>query len=262
MARATLDAISAPSTHLPKRCRGCSQLLPGLPSTSDSADDGTAGGKRDRWAPSPCTCPGKRPPVSRLLTRLMPDGRSDRRLWVLIAVFLVTRVAMAFLAGNPQSYTRSGLPVTPYVYQCRDWGLQIVALGRTPYVGVPIEYPPGLLPFILFPAWMLQALHIPFLPSFVFLMMLADALGFIGVYRLATRWGSMLGPWLWVIGLPLLGPMVLLRLDLVPAVATIWCLQRAAAGRWTSAGAFLGFGIIAKIYPLFLLPAGIAIDRT
>ena len=200
--------------------------------------------------------------MSRLLTRLMPDGRSDRRLWVLIAVFLVTRVAMAFLAGNPQSYTRSGLPVTPYVYQCRDWGLQIVALGRTPYVGVPIEYPPGLLPFILFPAWMLQALHIPFLPSFVFLMMLADALGLIGVYRLATRWGSMLGPWLWVIGLPLLGPMVLLRLDLVPAVATIWCLQRAAAGRWTSAGAFLGFGIIAKIYPLFLLPAGIAIDRT
>jgi hypothetical protein len=115
------------------------------------------------------------------------------------------------------------------------------------------------LPFILFPAWLLHALHIAFLPSFVFLMTVVDALGLIGLWRLATRWGSTLGPWLWVIGLPLLGPMVLLRLDLVPAVATIWCLERAAAGKWTTGGAFLGFGIIAKIYPAFLFLPGLAI---
>jgi hypothetical protein len=184
---------------------------------------------------------------------------NHRGPWILLIIFLVTRVVMAFLAGNPELYTRSGLSATPYVYQCRDWGLQIVALGRTPYVGVPIEYPPGLLPFIVFPAWLLHVLHIPFLPSFVALMTVVDALGLIGLWRLAARWGSMLGPWLWVIGLPLLGPMVLLRLDLVPAVATIWCLQRASVHRWTTAGAFLGFGIIAKVYPAFLFPIGLSI---
>jgi hypothetical protein len=216
----------------------------------------------DRRCPSGRLPPAaNQPPMSRSISRLVPS-QTDRRLWVLLSIFLVTRVVMAFLAGNPQVYTRSGLPVTPYVYQCREWGLQIVASGRTPYVGVPIEYPPGLLPFILLPAWLLHALNVAFLPSFVFLMAVVDALGLIGLLRLATRWGSMLGPWLWVIGLPLLGPMVLLRLDLVPAVATIWSLQRAAAGRWTTAGAFLGFGIVAKIYPAFLLPSGLFVAPT
>jgi uncharacterized membrane protein len=45
----------------------------------------------------------------------------------------------------------------------------------------------------------------------------------------------------------------------VPAVATIWCLERAAAGRRRAAGAFLGFGCLAKLYPCLLLPAAIVI---
>lgn len=191
------------------------------------------------------------------------DDPGERRwFWGLVGVFLITRVAMAFLAGNPQIYTRSGLPVTPYVYESRDWGLQIVAAGRAPYAGVPIEYPPGLLPFVLLPASLLHAFQMPFLPSFVFLMTAVDAFGLIGLWRLSAQGDSMLGPWLWVIGLPLLGPMVLLRLDLVPAVALIWAIQRATAGAWTGAGAFVGFGIIAKIYPGFLFPIGLAIARS
>ena len=191
------------------------------------------------------------------------EDESERRwLWALVAVFVITRIAMAFLAGTPRLYTGSGLPVTPYVYESRDWGLEIVASGRTPYAGVPIEYPPGLLPFVLLPASLLHTLHIPFLPSFVVLMTAVDALGLIGLRRLSARWGSRLGPWLWVIGLPLLGPMVLLRLDLVPAVALVWAIERAAADRWTGAGGLVGFGILAKIYPAFLFPIGLAIARS
>jgi hypothetical protein len=138
---------------------------------------------------------------------------------------------------------------------------QVVASGGMPYSEVPIEYPPGVLPFVLVPAWLQHHLRIPFPPSFILLMIAVDGLGLTGLRRLGRRWGSDLGAWLWVVALPLLGPIVLLRLDLVPAVATIWCLERAAAGRWTAAGAFLGFGCLAKLYPLFLLPAAIVIAR-
>ena len=191
--------------------------------------------------------------------RLASPRPLDRRLLVLVGVFLITRLVMAFLAGNPLLYTRSGPAVTYDVYLYREWGSQIVASGGMPYSEVPIEYPPGILPFVLLPAWLLHQLQVPFLLSFVLLMTVVDGLGLTGLRRLGRWWGSDLGAWLWVVALPLLGPIVLLRLDLVPAVATIWCVERAAAGRWTAAGAFLGIGCLAKLYPVFLLPAAIVI---
>jgi hypothetical protein len=190
------------------------------------------------------------------LTSLRP---LDRRHLALVGVFLSTRLVMAFLAGNTPLWGPSGPAVAVDVYLYRDWGTPIVASGGMPYSEVPIEYPPGILPFVLVPAWLLHQLKVPFLLSFVVLMTVVDGLGLLGLQRLGRRWGSDLGAWLWVVALPLLGPIVLLRLDLVPAVATIWCLERAAAGRWTAAGAFLGFGCLAKVYPVFLLPAAIVI---
>jgi hypothetical protein len=183
----------------------------------------------------------------------------DRRLLALLGVFLGTRLVMAFLAGNPPLWTPSGPTVVLDVYTYREWSFRIVASGGMPYSEVPIEYPPGILPFVLVPAWLLHQLKVPFLLSFILLMTVVDGLGLLGLQRLGRRWGSDLGAWLWVVALPLLGPIVLLRLDLVPAVATIWCLERAAAGRWTAGGMFLGFGCLAKVYPVFLLPAAIVI---
>jgi hypothetical protein len=197
--------------------------------------------------------------VRSVTTRGSPHSLGWRHLAALLGVFLITRVAMAFFAGIPSLYTGTGPPITADVYLYRQWGLEIVTSGRMPYSQVPIEYPPGLLPFIILPAWLLHHLSLPFLPSFVLLMGMVDAVGLIGLWRLARRWGSPIGAWVWVVGLPLLGPVALLRLDVVPAVATIWCLERAAAGKWTAAGAFLGFGALAKLYPAFLLPAAIII---
>jgi len=191
-----------------------------------------------------------------------PHARRWRRWpWALLGAFLITRFVMVILAGDPDWYTGDGLPATPYVYQSRDWALQVVALHETPYAGAPIEYPPGLLPFILVPAWVLRVARIPYLPTFVLLMIVVDALGLLGTWRLSIRWGSRLGPWVWVVGLAVLGPMVFLRLDLVPAVATIWSLQRVAAAAPGQAGAFLGFGVLAKIYPAFLLPGAAVLVR-
>jgi hypothetical protein len=76
----------------------------------------------------------------------------------------------------------------------------------------------------------------------------------IGLLLIARRWGSLLGPGLWVGLIPLIGPVTYLRLDLVPAVATIWAVERMSKGSWRGAGAWLGFGAVAKLYPLVLLP--------
>ncbi len=58
---------------------------------------------------------------------------------------------------------------------------------------------------------------------------------------------------MWTLLVPLLGPIAYVRLDLVPAVATIWALERAQARGWFGAGAWLGFGAAAKLYPGLLL---------
>jgi hypothetical protein len=92
-------------------------------------------------------------------------------------------------------------------------------------------------------------------------MLLVDAAGLVGLVRLARARGSVLGPWLWVGMVPMLGPVAYLRLDLVPAVATIWAFERASRRAWGAAGAWLGFGAVAKLYPVVLLPPLLAFSR-
>jgi hypothetical protein len=48
------------------------------------------------------------------------------------------------------------------------------------------------------------------------------------------------------------------RLDLVVAVALVWCIERAHSGRWGHAGALLGVGIAVKLVPVLLLPVLLA----
>jgi hypothetical protein len=173
-----------------------------------------------------------------------------RALVLLLAAFLATRGAAAWLADHPAAYQGGGSiigDVTLYQY----WGEQIADHGAAPYRDVSIEYPPGALPFIVGPA-----LVGPFSYRTVYiaLMLLVDAAGMIGLLLIARRWGSLLGPGLWVGLIPLIGPVTYLRLDLVPAVATIWAVERISKASWRGAGAWLGFGAVAKLYPLVLLP--------
>jgi hypothetical protein len=177
-----------------------------------------------------------------------------RSLRPLIVVFVATRALGAFLAGHPDAYTGSLLSIIFDVNAYGSWAHQIVELGSAPYAQVPIEYPPGALPFILIPAIMF-AIGGPYLLGFVALMVLVDGLGLLGLVLLARRWSSSLGPWLWVLGLPLLGPLSWVRLDIVPAVATIWAIVAAATSRWAATASLLSFGALTKVYPAFLLPA-------
>jgi hypothetical protein len=168
---------------------------------------------------------------------------------VLIGAFLVTRALGAWLALEPQHYSPD-IAHELVIYQ--DKAVPILAEGGKPYGSVPLEYPPGALPLILAP----EALPDPisYAAGFVSIQLLLDVLGFLGLWRLSGRWGSKTGLWLWVALVPALGPLVYLRLDMLPAVATIWTLERAAAGRWFTSGASLSAGILTKIYPIFFIP--------
>jgi hypothetical protein len=167
-------------------------------------------------------------------------------LAVLAVLFIVTRFIGA--SGAINFGTVSDVEIA-----YRRWAVRVVEQDRFPYSEIDIEYPPASLPLVLAPQLPEPTEH-GYRVNFVALMLLFDIAGFLGLLMLAKRWGSMLGPLLWVIGLPLLGPFVYLRLDLAPAVATIWALQRASSDDWWGNGGLLGFGVAAKLYPLLLLP--------
>jgi hypothetical protein len=175
-----------------------------------------------------------------------------RTVVFLVVTFAVTRVAGAWLADNPDVYRGGVSPVgDPTLY--RFWATQVIEERARPYMDVRIEYPPGSLPFILGPG---LVSGVSYRTALIALMVAVDIFGLIGVLRIARRRGAMLGPWLWTVLVPLLGPIAYLRLDLVPAVATVWALERASSRGWFGVGAWLGFGTLSKLYPALLLPIG------
>jgi hypothetical protein len=182
-------------------------------------------------------------------------GRWSLALGLLAAFFVATRLAGAWLADHPQHYGSRPFTATGDVRIYERWATEISRDDRAAYGEVRIEYPPGSLPFILAPLAGTDGDE--YRPRFVALMVLVDAAGLVGLMVIGRRAGSWWGPWAWTLLVPLLGPVAYLRLDLVPAVATIWALERAHAGGWWGVGGFLGFGALAKVYPGLLLPAAV-----
>ena len=174
-----------------------------------------------------------------------------RHLTLLILAFALTRIYLVWAAHLPVNVEHSG-DVEIYGF----WGSAIDDDGYGPYVGVPIEYPPGVLPAITAPA-VLSSDEQGYRDWFVILMLAVDMAAFAGLLRASAATDIRAGPWLWIVATAILGPIVYLRLDIIPAAATIWAIERLAARSWAGASGWLAFGAIAKIYPGFLLPATI-----
>jgi hypothetical protein len=98
--------------------------------------------------------------------------------------------------------------------------------------------------------------------GYVALMVVLDGVALAALLRLRTRWGSALGAWFWVAAAVLLGPLWLVRLDLVPAVAVLLAVEQLAARRAAAGGAWFAAGAATKLYPAALaLPALLATSR-
>ena len=165
-----------------------------------------------------------------------------------VIAFIITRLINVFLTFQPMNIEAAGFDVQKY----ETWGTAAIESPVTAYSSEDFEYPPGILPVLAF-ARSITPPDGGFLQSYVWVMVLLDICAFAGVLMLWKRWGSFWGPAVWIAAIPLLGPIVYLRLDLIPATAVVWAMVAAAAGWWGWSGAALGFGAIAKVYPAFLI---------
>lgn len=180
---------------------------------------------------------------------MIGQGRS-RWLVAVAVVFAVTRLAAAWVADHPSTYPNR-VDVTADVFLYESWADRL-AEGDTPYGDLDIEYPPGALPVFLVPAETLPG-H-SYRTAFIVLMVLTDAAGLVGVVLISRRRATRVGVWFWVLVVPLMGPVLYTRFDLVAAVTVVWAVERATAGRWGGVGAWLGVGAAVKVFPALVLP--------
>nr|WP_246094809.1 glycosyltransferase 87 family protein [Streptomyces roseicoloratus] len=150
-----------------------------------------------------------------------------------------------------------GPDVTSDVEQIYQGWYEVLRTGTYPLDDVTWQYPPAAALAILSPALL------PFLgysSAFFVLSLLCDAFVFGLLAYTGRRPGrSMRGAWLWLAGVPLLGPTAYCRYDLmVTAVAVAGLL--AALRSPVVLGALAGFGAVLKVWPVLLL-AGAARGR-
>ncbi|MFD7229058.1 glycosyltransferase 87 family protein [Streptomyces sp. NPDC059881] len=127
---------------------------------------------------------------------------------------------------------------------------EVLRTGTYPVDDVTWQYPPAAALAILSPALL------PFLDyvsAFFVLALVCDA-AVLGLLLYAGRrpGKSMRGAWVWVAGVPLLGPTAYARYDLMVTAVAVAALF-AAARRPRLAGALAGFGALLKVWPVLVL---------
>lgn len=169
------------------------------------------------------------------MTRLSPvAGWLVSRLGLLV-MFVLPRVGGRRMSSDMVLYER--------------WGSGIADWSSVPYRDFGWEYPPGAAAVLTPPAFAGDAYPV----AFVVLMLLADAAILAVLLRLAGRLGSARGPWLWVGGVLLMGPLILARYDAVSALLALLALLAVVAGAPVAAGVALGGGFVTKLWPAVLL---------
>ncbi|MFB7861860.1 glycosyltransferase 87 family protein [Streptomyces sp. NPDC056069] len=178
------------------------------------------------------------------------DGlRKPIGLWALTRVLILLCVFKVVVIPGPD--------VTSDVEEIYQGWYEVLRTGTYPLDDVTWQYPPAAALAILAPALM------PFLgytSAFFVCALLCDAVVFgLLVYTGRRPSRSMRGAWLWLAGVPLLGPTAYSRYDLmVTAVAVAGLL--AALRSPAVLGALAGFGATLKVWPVLVL-AGTARGR-
>ena len=199
------------------------------------------------------------------LRQLLAWASSTRGIWT---IWGVTRVLMFINLVIGAHYC------DPQFYQYAG----DLAVGKLPYVNVPVEYPPLAMLFLLLPALPLlpfgaiapQPAHItsPLYPdslrygaygiSFAICMLIVDALTLMLVLRVARRWtiGDAQGRWsgLIYVGLGMASGAVLQKFDLAVGTLTLLAIVLLLEKRDGWAWACLALAALTKGYPALLAP--------
>ena len=180
------------------------------------------------------------------LTRLSETVRSvlsNRLVWIWIAVWIVTRALMVVQVGF-WNHT-SGVELQD-VNSYESWS-NYLAEGHMP-TDEGWQYPPGAAFLMLLP----RIGGAPFGQAFVVTMLLFDLVGLALIGVLAKREHRATGVWVWLLAMPLLQMLPVLRFDLVPtvlAIAALVVIHRRPG--WF--GILAGIGASVKVWPIAVL---------
>jgi hypothetical protein len=180
-----------------------------------------------------------------------PRWSLRRAIPAFVWLWLATRILLLVISLNPNLYSSS-------VYgDVRAYGAKVERMfqGELPYRDVAIEYPPGSVPFTLLPA-LVVGTGAGYRLTFTIEMLLVDAVGLYAAWRLARAAdrGRRRIPLAYTIAMVVIGPLLVLRFDLVPAVCVLLAAAFAAEGRAGPSAAALGYGAAAKLFPGVLAP--------
>ncbi|SDE18914.1 glycosyltransferase 87 family protein [Auraticoccus monumenti] len=134
---------------------------------------------------------------------------------------------------------------------------RIGGLAEAGLAGTLIEYPTPVVWVLSLPWGLGAGTQAGYLAVFVAMMLALDAWLTVLLHRSGTSPAAVL---FWVAFVPVLGPLTVLRFDMVPAVlagvALLWAARRPAV-----AGGLVALGAAIKLWPALLLPALLG-DRT
>lgn len=183
------------------------------------------------------------------------EGKRLRRLAARVppSVVAAATFVVLWIATTPDSSHQPGArDLTIY----RRWG-EAIAHGAAPYRDVPIDYPPGAVPFFVAPA--LGSTERSYLWIFSLTMLLCG----LALIAIVPRLGAAVGltrpqnlAALAVIALlpAVLAPVLQARYDLWPTLLLASSVLAAALLRHRLAALLLGFAVVAKGFPVVAAP--------
>ncbi|MFD8393408.1 glycosyltransferase 87 family protein [Streptomyces sp. NPDC059680] len=178
----------------------------------------------------------------------METKGAGRSLAWLLATWGVTRVVLLLFVF--QVYVFPGPDVTSDVSVIYRGWYEVLRQGTFPLDDVTWQYPPAAALPVLAPA------ALPFLSyahAFFALAFFADAVVLALLLYPSRRPGrSLRGAWVWVAGVPLLGPTVYARYDVMVTAVAVAALV-AGARHPRVMGALTAFGALLKVWPALLL---------
>lgn len=176
------------------------------------------------------------------------DSSASRYPVGLLGVWSVTRLLLLLFVFKVIVFP--GPDVTTDVSAIYQGWYEVLRTGTFPLDDVTWQYPPAAALAILSPGLL------PFLPyanAFFVLAFLTDSVVFLLLLSAGLRRGrSRRGIWMWVLGIPLLGPTVYARYDVMVTAVAIGALL-AGTRNPKVMGALAGFGTLLKVWPVLLL---------
>jgi hypothetical protein len=165
-------------------------------------------------------------------------------VWIGAGVWIATR---ALIVADVGFWDHAHQLRLQDVGNYQAWSHQLISDGAFPS-GEAWQYPPGAALVMLVP----RIGFGDYAESFVALMLLFDLAGLGLLAVLGKRSGRFTGVWVWLLAMPLLGSLPVLRFDLVPTVLAIGALLLIhRRPGWF--GVLAGLGAAIKVWPLVLL---------